>query len=197
MGHGRERRRASLSARVVAQRANRVGRQAGFTLLELAVVVIAVALLIGVLLERVLPLIGRAERLAFVQVQKQVQNALTLEAATLITEGRSNRLGDLGTINPMSLFLAPPPNYLGSLPSPPNPNGVPGGTWYFDEHARSLAYRVGKYTRFDALGGPPNRVEFRVAFVFDDRDGDAAFDTTRDRFAGLRLEPRHAYKWPD
>jgi type II secretory pathway pseudopilin PulG len=173
-----------------------VGAHAGFTVLECVVVVAAAGLLIGVSLYRVLPLVDRAERLAFVQVQKQVQDALTLEAATLITEGHSNRLGELGKINPMTLFVAPPHNYLGSLPRP-SPDRVPGSTWYFDERAESLAYRVGKLTRFEPLDGPPNRVEFRVAFVFDDRDGDAAFDPAHDGFEALRLEPRHGYRWPD
>ncbi len=156
----------------------------------------AAGLLIGVLLYRVLPLVDRAEHLAFVQVQKQVQDALTIEAATLITEGHSNRLGELGRINPMTLFVAPPRNYLGSL-SWSTADRVPGSTWYFDERAELLAYRVGKLARFEPLDGPPNRVEFRVAFVFDDRDGDAAFDPAHDRFEGLRLEPRHDYRWAD
>jgi type II secretory pathway pseudopilin PulG len=172
-------------------------RHAGFTLLELAVVLIAAVLLFcAVVLYRVLPLVDRTERLAFVQMQRQLQNALVLEAATRITEGRSDRLGELAALNPMTLFIAPPHNYLGSLPWP-NPKGLPRGTWYYDEHAGSLAYRVGKYTRFDGLGGPPDRVEFRVAFVFEDRDGDTVFDAARDHFEGLRFEPRHAYRWPD
>lgn len=165
-------------------------------MLELVVIVAAAALLGGAVLDQVLPVIDRTERLAFVRVQKQLQNALTLEAATLIAEGHSDRLGELGTINPMSLFRVPPRSYLGSLPWP-NAEGLPGGTWYYDEHAGSLAYRVGKHTRFDGLGGPASRVEFHVVFVFDDRDGNGTFDAARDHFEALRLEPRHAYRWPD
>jgi hypothetical protein len=173
-----------------------VARHAGFTVLELAVVLIAAILIAGAVLYRVLPLIDRTERLAFVQMQRQLQNVLTLEAATLITEGRSDRLDQLDAINPMTLFVAPPHNYLGSFPWP-NPEGLPRAKWYFDEHAHSLGYRVGKYARFEPLGGPPDRVEFRVAFVFEDRDGDTVFDAARDHFQGLRFEPRHAYRWPD
>jgi type II secretory pathway pseudopilin PulG len=185
-----------VSVLATEARTGRGGRQAGFTVLECAVVVAAAIVLIGVLLDRVLPLIDRSERIAFLQVHSQLQNALTIEAATLLTEGHGSRLGELGTINPMSLFLAPPHNYLGALRWA-NPEGLPGSSWYYDEDAKTLAYRVGTYTRFEALGGPPNLVEFRVAFVFDDGDGDAAFDAARDRFEGLRLEPRHAYEWPD
>jgi hypothetical protein len=96
----------------------------------------------------------------------------------------------------MDLFLKPPQNYLGTL-HPGDPSTVPGASWYYDEQAGRLVYRVGKHTRFDALGGPADRVEFRVALVYEDRDGDGAFDASRDVFEGLRLESTHAFGWPD
>jgi prepilin-type N-terminal cleavage/methylation domain-containing protein len=171
-------------------------RAAGFSLLELVVVVVAVGILVGVVLDRLLPLIGRAERVAFLQVQSDLQSALLLEAAERITSGESNRLAELASGNPMRLFLKPPSNYVGPL-SARDADGVRSASWYFDEESGRLAYRVGRHTRFDPLGGAPDRVEFRVAFVFEDRDGDAAFDPAHDRFGGLRLEPTHAYSWPD
>ena len=174
-----------------------IARGAGFSLIELAVVVVIVGVLIGVVLDRLLPLIGRAERAAFLQTQADLQSALLLEAAERITAGESARLAELAAGNPMRLFLRPPLNYLGPL-APGETDKVPGATWYFDEQDERLAYRVGRHTRFDALGGtPPDRVEFRVAFVFEDRDGDGQFDPTRDRFGGLKLEPVHGYSWPD
>jgi type II secretory pathway pseudopilin PulG len=173
-----------------------VGGSAGFTSIEIAVVVAAAALLATVVLLRVLPIIDGAERIAFVQVQKQVRNALLVEAAARIAEGRSSKLGELRGVNPMTLFAAPPANYLGSLPWP-TPSRVAPASWYYDEHARALAYKVGRFTSFDGLGGPDDRVEFEVAFVFDDRDGDATFEASRDGFQGLELTPRHAYRWLD
>jgi prepilin-type N-terminal cleavage/methylation domain-containing protein len=169
---------------------------AGFSLIELAVVVVVVGILVAAVLDRLLPLIGRAERAAFLQTQADLQSALLLEAAERITAGESDRLGELAAGNPMRLFLRPPLNYLGPL-DPDEAEKVQGGNWYFDEQDGRLAYRVGRHTRFDALGGAPDRVEFRVAFVFEDRDGDAKFDPSHDRFGGLKLEPTHAYSWPD
>jgi prepilin-type N-terminal cleavage/methylation domain-containing protein len=169
---------------------------AGFSLLELAVVIVIVGILVSVVLDRLLPLIGRAERAAFLQTQADLQSALLLEAAERITSGESNRLAELAAGDPMRLFLRPPLNYLGSL-KPGETDDVPGGNWYFDEQKGLLAYRVGRHTRFDPLGGPSDRVEFRVAFVFDDRDGDAKFDPAHDHFGGLKLEPTHPYSWPD
>jgi prepilin-type N-terminal cleavage/methylation domain-containing protein len=168
----------------------------GFTLIEMLVVVIAVGIMAGLALDRLLPLIGRAERVAFLQVEGQLKSALLLEAADRIAAGESATLPELASVNPMSLLLEAPANYLGSL-AQPDPARIPGRSWYYDEHDRRLVYRVGKLTRFDPAGGPVNRIEFRVDFVYRDRDGDGRYDAARDRFDGLRLVPVHAFSWPD
>lgn len=168
----------------------------GFSLLELVVVVIAIAILIGVALDRLLPLVGRAQRVAFLDVQRELQSALLLEAAGRITSGASATLPELAAANPMTLLLQPPPNYLGAIAAPEHAD-IPRASWYFDERSQTLAYRVGRYTRFAAKEGPDDRIELRVAFVFEDRDADGSFDAAGDRFGGLRLTPKHAYDWPD
>jgi prepilin-type N-terminal cleavage/methylation domain-containing protein len=168
----------------------------GFSLLELVVVVIAVALLAGVALDRLLPLVGRAQRAAFQSVQGDLQTALLLAAAERITSGEAHTLPQLSADNPMALLLKPPANYVGSVPWP-DPNELPRASWYYDEHEHRLAYRVGRYTRFEATDGPQDLIELEVAFAFEDRDGDGVFDAAGDRFYGLKLEPVHAYEWPD
>jgi prepilin-type N-terminal cleavage/methylation domain-containing protein len=179
---------------VSAVRATR--RLRGFTLIELLVVVVAIGILAGVLLDRVLPLIGRAQRAAFLQVQADLKTALLLEAAKRITRGEAAELTTLSDANPMTLLLTPPANYLGSFSWPPD-GDVPRASWYFDEHSHRLVYLVGRYTRFDPLDGPRGRIELRTEFVFEDRDHDGSFDPVRDEFEGLRLAPVHAYAWPD
>lgn len=182
--------------RLAHERPRARSRAAGFSLIELAVVIVIVAILVAVALDRLLPLIGRAERAAFLRTTADLQSALLLEAAERITAGESDRLAELASGNPMRLFLRPPLNYLGPLETG-DTDKVPGGNWYFDAADGRLAYRVGRHTRFDPLGGAPDRIEFRVAFVFEDRDGDSKFDPARDRFGGLRLEATHAYSWAD
>jgi general secretion pathway protein G len=165
-------------------------------LLELVVVVIAVAILSGVALDRLLPLVGRAQRAAFLDVQRELQSALLLAAAERITSGEAATLPQLAQANPMALLLKPPANYVGELAAP-EPAAVPRASWYFDETSRLLGYRVGRHTRFAAREGPADRIELRVAFVFADRDADGVFDEAGDSFSGLRLEPVYAYEWPD
>jgi prepilin-type N-terminal cleavage/methylation domain-containing protein len=168
----------------------------GFSLLELMVVVIAVAILAGLALDRVLPLVGRAQRAAFLSVQRELQSSLLLAAAERITRGETAALPELAADNPMGLLLQPPANYLGEVKTS-NEAEIPRASWYFDEQTARLSYRVGRYTRFEARNGPKDRIELRVAFVYEDRDADGVFDATGDRFDGLRLEPVHAYDWPD
>ncbi|HUQ51776.1 MAG TPA: hypothetical protein VM692_06110 [Gammaproteobacteria bacterium] len=166
----------------------------GFSLLELVVVVIAVAILLGLALDRLLPLVGRAQRAAFLDVQRELQSSLLLAAAERITSGEAATLPQLAAANPMALLLQPPANYLGELAEPAD---VPRASWYFDEQSGLLSYRVGRYTRFKAGEGPTDRIELRVAFAYQDRDGDGVFDAAGDRFDGLKLTPVHSYDWPD
>jgi general secretion pathway protein G len=172
-------------------------RQArGFSLLELVVVACAVAILAGFALNRILPLIGRAQRAAFLQVRSDLTSALLLEAADRITRGEAATLPELTSTNPMTLLLTPPANYVGSLSSA-DVAEIPRASWYYDERLGRLGYRVGRYTRFAAGSGPAGLVELEVEFVYQDRDGDGVFDAAGDRFDGLRLIPVHAYDWPD
>jgi prepilin-type N-terminal cleavage/methylation domain-containing protein len=173
-----------------------LGNARGFTLLEFAVVVCAIAILAGFALDRFLPLVGRAQRAAFLNVERDLQSSLLLEAAERITRGESHTLPELAATNPMSLLLRPPANYVGESAWVES-HEVPRASWYFDEANGVLGYRVGRYTRFKAGDGPADRIELRVAFLYQDRDGDGVFDAAGDRFHGLRLEPVHAYEWPD
>lgn len=171
-------------------------RRNGFTLLELVVVVAAIAILAGVALDRVLPLIGRAQRAAFVRVRADLQSALLLEAADRITRGEAGSLPELATRNPMTLLLRPPANYVGSV-DPRRESEIPRASWFYDERAGHLAYRVGRHTRFAAKQGPRDLIELTVAFAYQDRDRDGLFDAAGDRFDGLTLETVNAYEWPD
>lgn len=90
-------------------------------MLELVLVVIGVAILTGLVLDRVLPLIGRAQRAAFLEVQRELHSALRFAAAERLARGETAALAELATANPMGLLLEPPANYLGAFPTPSDP----------------------------------------------------------------------------
>ena len=169
-------------------------RARGFTLIELVVVVIVVGILVAFLLDRVLPLIREAERIAFAQVRSQMQSALLLEAAERVTRGESATLVELAGSNPMTLLLKPPGNYLGTM-TRPDRDALPRSVWYFDTADGRLVYLPGRRTGFEAREGPADGIELSVAFVYRDRDGDGRFDPSNDHFDGLSLESVYAYSW--
>lgn len=168
----------------------------GFSLIELVVVVIIVGIMIGFALDRLLPLIGRAERAAFLQVQSQLRSALLLEAAQRLTRGESATLPELAGVNPMTLLLEAPGNYRGVLDEH-GTTRLPRASWFYDAKHGRLVYTLGRHTRFAAREGPADRIELTVAFAFEDVDGDGAYNAAADEFEGLRLTPIHAYDWPD
>ncbi|MGD8341161.1 MAG: hypothetical protein PVH89_10285 [Gammaproteobacteria bacterium] len=167
----------------------------GISLLEFALVVAAIAVVSGLLLGRVLDLIGQSERAAFLHTTRLIQSALLLEAAERVARGESASLSELADSNPMQLLLEPPGNYVGTLDA--------GGSgpllrrsWHFDAEDHHLVYRPGRQARFDAEEGPSDRIEMRVRFAFEDRDNDGRFDASVDHFDGLRFESVYPYSWP-
>ncbi len=173
----------------------RPGTSAGFTLIEMLVVVVAIGILAGFALDRLYPLIGRAERVAFMRIQAQLQNQLTLVTAERMVRGESATIPQLAGANPMALLLKPPENYLGEFEG--EPGGAPDGHWYFNMITGTLVYLVGGHTRFDGLDGPADKVLFRVRLAFTDRNDNGRYEASRDRFDGIWLAPVYAYRWPD
>ena len=161
------------------------------------VVVIAVAILTGVALDRVLPLVGRAQRAAFLEVQRELQSSLLLAAAERITRGETATLPELAVGEPDGAAAAAArelsrrgrrrrtrPRFRARAGTSTSRRG---GSRIASADTRASRRRT----------GPKDRIELRVAFVYEDRDADGVFDAAGDRFDGLRLEPVHAYDWPD
>lgn len=162
----------------------------------MTVVVACIGILAGLALERLLPLIGKAERVAFMRVQAQLQNALTMETAQRIVRGESARVPRMAGSNPMDYLLQPPANYLGAYHDPPH-GEMPAGHWYFDEGRGRLVYRVGSHVDFETETGPGDRAEFQVRLAFRDENGNGFYDPSADIFDGVWLRSAYAYRWPE
>lgn len=133
----------------------RVKKIAGFSLLELLVVITAISLLGGVLLERVLFYQEQAEKAAMEQMAGMLRSALRLQIAERLPKGRQGMAELIGQ-NPMDWLVGKPANYRGERAGA---GMVPGGSWYFDSSTKSLVYMVGNGRHF--LPNPAGRKEVR------------------------------------
>lgn len=170
-------------------------RHRGFTLAELALVVALASVAAGAILARVIPLLGQAERAAFLKTEAELRSALLLEAAARIARGEAATLVQLAGSNPIALLPANPTNYLAPAQMQPLQRAS-RPSWQFDPDRGVLIYRVGRYTQFEPVDGPDDRIELAVEFRFDDRNGNGSFEPDADTFHRLELSPLHAYRWP-
>ncbi len=164
--------------------------QRGLSLIETLVVVIAVGIMAGFALQRLFPLIGKAEIVSFTTVRNQLNSALMMETAKRIAAGESGRVAELQGSNPMLLLLRPPDNYLGELNFPDH-NRMPKRSWYFDRVADLLFYRIGDSERVQASA---NRIAFQVRLSYGDADADGNYGAASDEFRGVMLEAVDPYE---
>ena len=124
-------------------------RQGGATRLELAVATILIALLAGMLLDRLIGWRGETERVAAKQLVSSLRTALAMRSAEAISRGGEAGLMILAHQNPMRWLQKTPENYLGEYYSAPK-EGLPRGHWYFDRSAETLVYLPSAHKSFSA-----------------------------------------------
>jgi prepilin-type N-terminal cleavage/methylation domain-containing protein len=151
-------------------------QQAGFTLLEMAIVIALVILLFLVAFDRLLPLRGRAEAAHVQQVVGTLRSNLGLTVAERVVSEGLDSLNELAGIDPMTLLAEPPRNYAGALKAT---DAVEPGTWYFDPRKGLLGYRV-EFT--GTLGDAEGTASLHWRVTVDDRDG-------KPRWVHLRAHP--------
>lgn len=125
----------------------RTRRQGGASRLELAVATIVVALLTGMLLDRLISYQGETERVAAKQLISSLRTALAMRSAEAMARGGDAGLMTLAHQNPMRWLQNMPENYLGEYYSVPK-EGLPNGNWYFDRRAQTLVYLPSGYKSF-------------------------------------------------
>jgi prepilin-type N-terminal cleavage/methylation domain-containing protein len=166
--------------------------RSGFTLVELLAVVVVIAVLAVVLLDRMLWYQERAEKIAMESVISIVRAALHLQAAGRLVRGEGPELRVLVEENPMTWLATRPANYLGSLDRDAIA-AAPVGHWYFDTADNTLVYRLRNYRYFEASeGGRPEVREVRFRTVIDygaSEDGAVAV------LRSLDVRPVRPYRW--
>lgn len=169
-------------------------RAAGFSLLELVIVIVLISVLLVVGIERLLLMKARAEAAAMENVLGTLRSALYIRVAELIARGRSAEVAALIGSNPMSRLAERPPNYLGELFGP-DPSALAPGNWYFDNRERVLCYLVDSTDYFETAVQPPWRTCFSVRPVVDEPTRGRRVESTDAGLRGIQLAAVYPYVW--
>lgn len=187
--------------------------QAGFSLFELVVFVLSVAIIYAYAAQRFATYPGEAEKANFIAVTTQLQNSMTLQTFTAqLSGGSAASVAVLQDGNPMDLMLRPPRNYFGVMP-PSQAGELPRRSWYFDSVSRHLVYLLGsgESVYLEQSGGltPSDEIRLRIeanygevdratglpVFVSEDGGRTVAPANRELRFNGLILAPVTPYQW--
>jgi len=180
-----------LSSRPAGRRA----RTDGFTLFELIVVIVLVAILSGMLLRRFTNYQEMAERVAMEQTAGAVRSALTIQLAGLIVRGKLEDAPRLESINPMNFLSEPQKNYIGEFFSV-KPGDIPAGSWYYDLKNRQLVYAVQHDAHFTSSIKDEKAVRYKVSLVYNDNlFAPAGTAVSRKEIGGVALKAVYPYTW--
>ena len=168
--------------------------QRGFTLIEVAVVAVIFAILIGSLLTRVVFYEEQSERLAVKQTLGILRSAMDLQMADRLLHPSLRPMSQLAGDNPMNWLAKLPPNYVGEYAAP-KPGTITRGNWYFDTNDHTLIYLPTYGDHLQTAPGENGRLRFRVRLSSGNTVGYAANASLNSSFSGVVLEPVRPYQW--
>lgn len=173
----------------------RYGRGAsGFSLLELVVIIAIIALLMVLALDRLLAMRIEAERVAMETVLGSIRSGLGIKVAETVVKQDMAALQALAGSNPMDRLAEPPRNYLGALDAP-DPAALEPGNWYFDRASRVLVYLPKHAGSFSGGLADPPRARFMIELLYQDKNGNGAWDAGAEGLEGVRLQALEPYRW--
>jgi general secretion pathway protein G len=170
--------------------------QQGFSLLELVIVVILVALLFLFAFDRLMPLRGQAEGTQVASTIGALRSALGMEVAERIVDRGHEAIVELEGSNPMTLLQQRPQRYLG-VRTESDKDDIPGGAWYFDPNEQALRYRVRFPQYLDGEPDPPVDLGWQVQLQYDDKGQTGSYDPETDSLRGVTLAPLDDHHWPN
>ena len=188
-------------------------RSGGFSLFELVVFIICVAIIYATAANRFSQFPGAAERANFLAVITQVQAGVNLETLLGVSRGEAERMNNFEGANPMEMLLQPPSNYIGAFDIVDR-DRLPNRSWYFDLSRKELVYLVNDsdnvYFVINSIQIPTDELRFKVepSYRYEDRltgrnisrseistDSAADIEQYRRRFNGVLMSPVTPYLW--
>lgn len=169
--------------------------RAGFTLLELLVVVCIVALMAGLLVNRLQRYQRLAEKAAVEQTVGILRSALHLRFAALIAKDRAADAQYFIGQNPMNWLAEKPANYAGEYFDQMSDEDV-SGHWYFDLKERNLVYFVRNHAGTRDEDGSLPQLRFKTKLVLAAEDFPIADKQIDGKgIEGVVLEQVVPYAW--
>ncbi len=182
----------------------------GFSLFELVVFIISVAIIYAAAARRFSDFPGEAERANFLAVTTQIQSSITLEAMLSLSRDGANNIAAYVNSNPMDMLLEPPRNYIGLIDSA-NATNLDRRIWYFDPQTRELVYLANDSDNLYHVIGesrvPATEIRFVVSaeYVYRDKSTGVPVSLTNlssdyseqyeKKFSGLLLKPVIPFDW--
>ncbi len=185
----------------------------GFSLFELVVFIISVAIIYASAVNRFSRFPEAAERANFLAVASQIQTGVSLETTLGVASGNTHNMSRYDGANPIDMLLSPPSNYLGAIDGNDS-SDLPRRSWYFDLRRSELVYLVNEsqnvFFLVDGVQIPTNEIRFRIEVNYryvDRQTGvEIAFANGRDaeeyedqdyrrRFGGVLMQPVTPYQW--
>ena len=193
---------------------NRINFQkhAGFSLFELVVFIISIAIIYAYATNRFAEFPGQAERANFMAVTMQLQTGVNLESMMALGSGRVTSLEQFEGVNPMDLMLSAPTNYLGVVSSLQAAE-LPRRSWYFDPATQELVYLIndtgGAYLVINGASYPTDEIRLKIVVDYAEvdrlsglpvhiaqRDGsEVPQENIKRRLNGIVLRPTTPYQW--
>jgi len=163
-------------------------REHGFSLLELAVVAVALSVLLAVFLDRLTFYQEAVERARFEATLRIYKTALQIRLAELMLERREGEARMLEVENPSRWLSEKPTDYRGEYSNRPEP-----GAWYFDAAERELVYVVnsGRALEVSSRNGM-KQLRFRVKITYQPITVNGK---QVQGIGGVLLVPSTAYQW--
>ena len=162
--------------------------QAGFSMLELAVVVMVIAVLSAILLHRLAAMTEDVERVTFNGVKSNIQAQLTLQVSYWFAAQKQVSADALKMTNPMALIPHPPVNYLGEITVEDLRAALPE-RWYYVPKQHWLVYKVKRSAQLMNNYEERNLIPFQLRAKFSNPQANQGVAV------GVELTPVFGFEW--